>query len=80
MLAYLSIDHIRSTVGKIVLLLVAIMLVLGIGISRIYLGVHYPSDVAAGYLVGFIWLATLIGADLRVRHLAKPDAQCSRCC
>jgi len=79
MLAYLLIDHIRSIVGKIVLILVAVMLVLGIGTSRVYLGVHYPSDVAAGYLVGFIWLATLIEADLHVRHLAKADAQCSRC-
>jgi undecaprenyl-diphosphatase len=79
MLAYLLIDHMRSTAGKLVLLLVAVALVLGIGISRVYLGVHYPSDVAAGYLAGFIWLATLIGADLHVRHRAKLGTQCSRC-
>lgn len=34
---------------------VAVVLVLGIGWSRLYLGVHYPSDVAAGYAAGFAW-------------------------
>lgn len=31
-------------------------LILAIGISRIYLGVHYPSDIAGGYIAGFIWV------------------------
>ena len=31
-------------------------LILLIGISRIYLGVHYPSDVIAGFLGGLIWV------------------------
>jgi len=34
-------------------------LVLAIGISRVYLGVHYPSDVIAGYLVAAVWLAAV---------------------
>lgn len=32
------------------------LLILAIGISRIYLGVHYPSDVAGGFIAGFIWV------------------------
>ena len=36
-------------------------LILLVGISRVYLGVHFPSDVLAGYLVGAIWICAGIG-------------------
>jgi membrane-associated phospholipid phosphatase len=35
--------------------------ILGIGASRIYLGVHFFSDVMGGYLLGFLWLLIGIG-------------------
>lgn len=35
----------------------AALLVALIGVTRVYLGVHYPSDVLAGYVVGFAWAA-----------------------
>lgn len=38
------------------LILFSGLLILAIGISRIYLGVHYPSDVAGGFIAGFIWV------------------------
>jgi undecaprenyl-diphosphatase len=41
----------------------AALLVALIGLSRIYLGVHYPSDVAAGYAAGFVWVLIVASAD-----------------
>jgi undecaprenyl-diphosphatase len=38
----------------------AAALILAIGISRIYLGVHYATDVIAGYLVATVWLSGVI--------------------
>ncbi|HSJ39326.1 MAG TPA: phosphatase PAP2 family protein [Planococcus sp. (in: firmicutes)] len=38
------------------------VLVVLIGISRIYLGAHYPSDVVAGYIAGTIWLLLCLTA------------------
>ena len=41
---------------KYSLMVLVALLILSIGISRIYLGVHYPSDVAGGFIAGFIWV------------------------
>lgn len=38
------------------LIILFILLIAAIGISRIYLGVHFPSDVAGGFIAGFIWV------------------------
>lgn len=37
----------------------AIPLALAIGLSRVYLGVHYPTDVLAGWVLGATWLITV---------------------
>jgi len=42
---------------------IAAALIAAIGLSRIYLGVHYPSDVLAGYLAAAMWVATLLVLD-----------------
>lgn len=56
-LIYLSVRHDVTRPARIPLVTVLVLLILSIGISRIYLGVHFPSDVAAGFVGGLIWVA-----------------------
>jgi undecaprenyl-diphosphatase len=48
----------------------AIALVVLVGISRVYLGVHYPSDVVAGWVLGAAIGALLI-AIARMRYAVR---------
>jgi undecaprenyl-diphosphatase len=41
---------------------------LAIGISRIVLRVHYPSDVLAGFCLGFAWVTLLLSVQERLRQ------------
>ncbi|MCP3772039.1 phosphatase PAP2 family protein [Paenibacillus sp. MZ04-78.2] len=56
MLAMLLLMFVKSPVLKLLIAVMAGCLVIMIGVSRIYLGVHYPSDVAAGFAAGAAWL------------------------
>lgn len=49
--------HLFSRIG---LIIVSVAMILVIGISRIYLGVHYPSDVLGGYFVSGFWFTASI--------------------
>ena len=44
-----------------------------IGFSRVYLGVHYPSDVAAGFIIAaaFLWLAVVVGKRLEKNPVTR---------
>ena len=55
--------RVRSHWLRIAVWSIAVAMVASIGLSRIYLGVHYPSDVVAGYLAGAIWVSTMITID-----------------
>jgi membrane-associated phospholipid phosphatase len=50
----------------------AALLILGIGFSRLYLGVHYPQDVLAGYLVGALFLLVFAPAEKYLTRLVGP--------
>jgi undecaprenyl-diphosphatase len=51
---------IHSWNGQIAVWTSAIVIIGGVGFSRVYLGVHYPSDVIAGWLLGAIWAGALL--------------------
>ncbi|MGN7355897.1 phosphatase PAP2 family protein [Paenibacillus sp. SAF-054] len=59
-LTFLLWRHIPSFGGRVLMIIVGVALTLWIGISRIYLGVHYPSDVFGGYLASATWLMVSI--------------------
>jgi undecaprenyl-diphosphatase len=66
-LAWLIAARIRDRPLKILIWVFAVMSALLIGLSRIYLGVHYPSDVIAGYSAAIVWVLTVIWADLLLK-------------
>jgi len=58
----------RRSGARVVAVVLATVLVVGIGASRVYLGVHYPSDVAAGWIIGLLWWAWVL-RTAPARHL-----------
>src|ERR671914_2081168 len=67
-LAVLLSDRIRNKSLQVLVWVVALALILLVGTSRVYLGVHYPSDVLAGYAVAVFWVAGVALGDRIAMH------------
>ncbi len=74
MLAYVLTAYvITARPWQVVVVLAAALLTLAIGFSRLYLGVHYFSDVIAGYAAGVLWLSACItGLEIARSPRAPP--------
>lgn len=63
MLAFLLREHLTNTRARMAVATGAVILIAAIGFSRLYLGVHYLSDVTAGYLAGGAWVLACVTAE-----------------
>ncbi|MBE5105644.1 phosphatase PAP2 family protein [Bacillus thuringiensis] len=59
-LAYIIAANLKSVVGKCGITILLGILIIWIGLSRVILNVHYPTDILAGYCVGGILLVIAI--------------------
>jgi len=59
-IAYILWRNIRTTLNHILLILFTTFMIIMISTSRIYLGVHYPSDIVGGFMVSALWLIIVI--------------------
>ena len=69
LIIYLCYINIKNYWTKYILAILLSLLIIFIGISRIYLGVHYASDVIAGFASGFAWLIVYITLVYKYKFL-----------
>ncbi|HWG85672.1 MAG TPA: phosphatase PAP2 family protein [Deinococcales bacterium] len=67
-LVYLLVRGARPATWRRALQALMALLIPAIAASRVYLGVHYPTDVAAGFLAGFSWALVILTALELARH------------
>ncbi|MCK6462306.1 MAG: phosphatase PAP2 family protein [Candidatus Pacebacteria bacterium] len=65
LIIYFLWERFKSPRFRFFKILFGLVLVLFIGFSRVYLGVHYLSDVLGGYLLGLFWLTAGIYASFK---------------
>ena len=72
-IACYAVRHVRNWLVKTLIVAGAVLVILGIGFSRIYLGVHWPSDVIASLALGPAWVATVLTVFKLTWPATAPD-------
>lgn len=73
-LAVLVSHRVRHRLVRTAIWVAALAIIALVGVSRVYLGVHYPSDVLAGYAVATVWVAAVAFGDRLARHRRRGRA------
>jgi membrane-associated phospholipid phosphatase len=74
-LAALVTARLRSPLLRALVWAGAAVVIVAVGFSRLYLGMHYPSDIVAGYATGFVWVLTVASADRMFRRADQRGAK-----
>jgi membrane-associated phospholipid phosphatase len=74
-LAALVTARLRSTFWGALVWAGAVVIIVAVGFSRLYLGLHYPSDIIGGYATGFVWVLTVASADRMFRRADQRGAK-----
>jgi undecaprenyl-diphosphatase len=69
-IAYLVANAVSTRALKRFVWITAALLIALVGFSRMYLGVHYPSDVLAGFLAGLAWILFVAASMSALRFFA----------
>ena len=73
LLIFLVWENVRNRVWKWITIILLFVFILLIGFSRIYLRLHYFSDVMAGFAAGIIWLSLSIWVVRRIERFSRKE-------
>jgi undecaprenyl-diphosphatase len=72
--AYLAGRLLATHTARVAVIATALLIILLICVSRLYLGVHYPSDVIAGVTIGLAWAGFCMAAIEAIQLYARRNA------
>jgi membrane-associated phospholipid phosphatase len=79
MMAWMVARWLEPRWQRVLLWCLAAVMIAMVGLSRIYLGVHYPSDVLAGYAAAAVWMSAVEWVGRRFGGRSERDRRISDC-